>query len=403
MTIIVIRTLVILQIRKVLADKTNLFWLFGMPMMFTLLMGMMFGSMGSGGGDAALAPAVVVYDQSATEASADLLHRIAGRDQYRIVLADSSGSIELARTLVLEGHRTAALVIPAGYADSLALARPAPLYFFYDDNRASAQTARTALEEEVLRLTSQQAGRNAAADGEFSLARFDSLWTSPRVRLSALTLGRNEEEEDDVGGLSGLSSGFQHTGPSYTLMFVMMFMMMSIRDVVLERQSGTLQRLRLGSASSGVLALGMMTGFFVVGLAQFAVLLGLNALIPGMDYGDSPATLALLAVVFTAISSALALFLATFCKTPGQGDGVGMTASMMLASLGGLWWPLEVVPGFMQDIGLILPTGRGITIFHNMIGRGWGIAENVDHFIWLGATLAVLFLATRARFQRLVD
>jgi ABC-2 type transport system permease protein len=147
----------------------------------------------------------------------------------------------------------------------------------------------------------------------------------------------------------------------------------------------------------------MMTGFFVVGLAQFAVLLGLNALIPGMDYGDSPATLALLAILFTAISSALALFLATFCRTPGQGDGIGMTASMMMASIGGLWWPLEVVPGFMQDIGLVLPTGRGITIFHNMIGRGWGIAENGDHFIWLGATLAVLLLATRARFQRLVD
>jgi ABC-2 type transport system permease protein len=402
-TINVIRTLVILQIRKVASDKANLFWLFGMPMMFTILMGMMFGSMGSGGGGASLAPAVVVYDQSATPESADLLSRMEGRNQYRIVLADSSGSIDLARTLVLEGQRTAALIIPAGYADSLALAKPAPLYFFYDDKRASAQTARTALEEEVLRLTSQEAGRHAVEGGRFSVARFDSLWNSPRIRLASSTLGRNEDPDEDIGGLSGLSSGFQHTGPSYTLMFVMMFMLMSIRDVVLERQSGTLQRLRLGSASAGVLSIGMMTGFFVVGLAQFAVLLGLNALIPGMDYGDSPATLALLAILFTAISSALALFLATFCRTPGQGDGIGMTASMMMASIGGLWWPLEVVPGFMQDIGLVLPTGRGITIFHNMIGRGWGIAENGDHFIWLGATLAVLLLATRARFQRLVD
>ncbi|MBK7702766.1 MAG: hypothetical protein IPI34_07685 [bacterium] len=44
----VIRALVALHVRQVAADRASLFWLFGMPLMFTVLMGMMFGDMNTG-------------------------------------------------------------------------------------------------------------------------------------------------------------------------------------------------------------------------------------------------------------------------------------------------------------------------------------------------------------------
>ena len=50
-------------------------------------------------------------------------------------------------------------------------------------------------------------------------------------------------------------------------------------------------------------------------------------------------------------------------------------SARMLAALGGLWWPLEIVPAFMQELGRALPTGQIITVFHDMIGRGHGLAE----------------------------
>jgi len=393
----VIRALVVLHFRKILADKANLFWLFGMPIMFTVLMGMMFGDLGRGGSGEA--PEVRVYDASRSEASRDLIATLQGREQYRIVVADTVGSEELARTLVDDGRRTATLWIPAAFEDSLAANRPAPLRFFFDSDRASAQTARTALAEAVRRIDALQAGRKAAGDGDFDAARFDSLWTDPRIALEPRTLGRMEEQES---ALAGMSNGFQHTGPAYILMFVLMFMLMSVRDVVLERRAGTLTRLRLGAASSATLAAGLFLGPLLVGLAQAAILLGFNALLPGMDYGSSPATLALLLILFTAVSSALALVAATLCRTTGQADGMGMSVSMLMASLGGLWWPLEIVPGFMKELGMLLPTGRGITVFHNMIGRGWGLAENAPHLLWLGGAFVVLMALARLRLKRLI-
>ncbi|HPF35031.1 MAG TPA: ABC transporter permease [Candidatus Krumholzibacteria bacterium] len=395
-TLRILGALVRLHVLKVFADRTNLFWMFVMPMIFTVLMGMMFGGVGSGGGERQL-PALVVSGGSEAR---ELAARLEGSEFFRVEMSDTLMTEDQARTLVQDRRRSAVLVVDPAYADSLAAGRPAGLALFYDGDRASAQSARTAVEREVMRLVSREGGRKAGGDS-FSDARFDSLWTEPRFRLEAETLGRLEDQP--ASALSGLSNGFQHTGPSYALMFVMMMMFMSLRDVVNERLNGTLKRLRLAAASPGVLAVGMFLGPLATGLIQFAVLLGLNALLPGMDYGDSPLCLAVTVVLYTAVCSAFALLLATFCRTPGQGDGFGMTGAMLMAALGGLWWPLEIVPSFMRDLGLLMPTGRGITIFHNMIGRGWGLAQNADHLLWLAGTLVLLLVLARARFHRLVD
>jgi ABC-2 type transport system permease protein len=392
-----VASLIRLHFRKTLTDRSNYFWLLGMPMMFSVLMGFMFGSIG--GGTAAV-PVVTVFDASRSPASAELVAALGGRAAYAVAVADSAGSLELALGLVRDGRRTAVLYIPADFATRLGGPEPPTLHFCFDSDRASAQTARTALEEELHRRDALLAGRRAAGAGPFDVAAFDSLWAAPRVVLDAQRLGRlAPDDEDDLP----LTSGFQHTGPSYTLMFVMMFMLMSVRDVVAERHLGTLRRLRLGASGSGALAVGLLMGPVILGLCQMAVLLGLNALLFGIDYGDSPATLILLAVLFTTLVSALSLFIATYCRTAGQADGLGMTFSMLMAALGGLWWPLEIVPPFMQRIGLLLPTGRAITVFHNLIGRGWGLQENAGHLLWLGATLALLLFASMRRFRRLID
>ncbi|MCB1151310.1 ABC transporter permease, partial [bacterium] len=394
-TLRILGALVRLHVLKVFSDRTNLFWMFVMPMIFTVLMGMMFGGVGSGGGERQL-PALVVSGGSEAR---ELAARLEGSEFFRVEMSDTLMTEDRARALVQDRRRSAVLVVDPAYADSLAVGRPAGLALFYDSDRASAQAARTAVEREVMRLVSREGGRKAGGDS-FSDARFDSLWTEPRFRIEAETLGRLEEEP--TSALSGLSSGFQHTGPAYALMFVMMLMFMSLRDVVTERLNGTLKRLRLAAASPGVLAVGMFLGPLATGLIQFAVLLGLNALLPGMDLGDSPACLAVTVLLYTAVCSAFALLLATFCRTPGQGDGFGMTGAMLMAALGGLWWPLEIVPSFMRDLGLLMPTGRGITIFHNMIGRGWGLTQNADHLLWLAGTLVLLLVLARARFHRLV-
>jgi linearmycin/streptolysin S transport system permease protein len=364
-------------------------------MMFSILMGLMMGSFVGGGSGSK--PAVVVFDSDRSAASASLIDSIRENENYRIVVADSSGSIDLARTLVVDGDRTATLLVPQGYADSLAADAQTSLAFFHDSDRLSAQSARTALEAEVIRINSLMTGHRIEGPEPFNTTAFDSLWQHPRLILDTSNVTKR------TGPELTLDNAKQHVGPSYTLMFVVMFMLMSVRDVVEERRNGTMRRLRLGSASPALLVAGMLLGPLIVGLFQMAILLLLNSLVLGIDYGDSPGALIILALLFTGVATSLALLVATFCRTPGQADGIGMSMSMLLAALGGLWWPLEIVPDFMQKIGMILPTGRGITVFHEMIGRGYGVAENMPHFTWLAVTMILLLTAAVFRYRKLID
>ena len=48
---------------------------------------------------------------------------------------------------------------------------------------------------------------------------------------------------------------------------------------------------------------------------------------------------------------------------------------MALASLGGAWWPIEIVPTWMQKIALMLPTGWAMRGFQDIIVRGLGLQE----------------------------
>ncbi len=65
---------------------------------------------------------------------------------------------------------------------------------------------------------------------------------------------------------------------------------------------------------------------------------------------------------------------------------------MPLAGLGGAMWPLEIVPQWMQQLAVFLPSGLAMRGFHDLITRGLGLQ---DVLLEAGALLAfgVVFLA----------
>ena len=56
----------------------------------------------------------------------------------------------------------------------------------------------------------------------------------------------------------------------------------------------------------------------------------------------------------------------------------------------------------MQDIGRSIPSGQAISVFHDMIGRGYGIAEMSDMFVGLACWFAVLLVLGSWRLRKLV-
>jgi ABC-2 type transport system permease protein len=56
-----------------------------------------------------------------------------------------------------------------------------------------------------------------------------------------------------------------------------------------------------------------------------------------------------------------------------QANSLNTVIVLVMASLGGAWWPLEIVPQWMQTLGRFFPTSWAMTGFHDIITRGLGV------------------------------
>jgi ABC-2 type transport system permease protein len=404
MNLQVIGAMVRLRLLRTLRDRAGLVWMFVMPMVFSYMMGMLMGDWSNG---APPKRRVVVYDQDRGPAVERLLAPLRAHERFEVVVVDSAATDARARALTDNGGATAVLRIPAGFSGAMAGGAKVDLQLTVDGNRLSSQTARSVVDRSLLRMNTEQAarslvaapgttpGRNAAL--AFDEKSFAAGWDQPRMRLQASTLGRLPTSD------WGLTRAAQHAGPAYVLFFMLMFMMVSAKDLVQERQDRTLARLVISRASSFDLVAGYFLGGMVIGLVQGAILLGMNALAFGLDYGDSPAALVAVVVMFAAFASSASILLGTLARTGPQADGLGSGLTMALGAIGGLWWPLEVVPPFMQAIGKALPTGQAISIFHGLVGRGWGLGESAPLLGGLAVWFVAVFALAAARLRRQVS
>ncbi len=394
----VIKAMVRLRLKRLLRDRSGLFWFLIMPMVFSLLMANILGDW-SGGSSGDHRPRLMIYYPEQDETLTAILEPLADNESFRVVMADSMVSRETAQQIIRRSSITAALFIPENLTQSLSEGKPETLELFYDSDRLSSQALRTLLNRAILKINTEAAVRQVAktdSSTTFDPVVFAKLWANPRITLVSETLGRKTES-----GLP-LTNAAQHTGPAYTLFFMMMFMLMGAKDLVAEREDRTLARLRASRASPSDLVLGFFLGGWIMGLIQAVLLLGLNSLVLGIDYGDAPLALILVVVLFAGLASAGSILLGSIARTGSQADGMAMGLTMILAALGGLWWPMEIVPEFMQTIGKTLPTGQAITVFHDMIGRGYGLVEVSGLLIGLGVWFVVALALATWNLRRIV-
>ena len=93
----------------------------------------------------------------------------------------------------------------------------------------------------------------------------------------------------------------------------------------------------------------------------------------GVSWGNSPLGLALLLGSFASPWRALATLLGAVLRTPAQATSVGWIRSMVMAALGGCWWPGELMPDWMRNAAHALPTAWAMDGLHALISFGRGL------------------------------
>jgi ABC-2 type transport system permease protein len=307
----------------------------------------------------------------------------------------------------LEARQTLALlIIPQGFADALATGGDVTLVYRSNEDASAPSYIRQAVDATVQRWSAAQVAANVGADvfANFSptagLDRSEvrtmlvedatALWAEDPVRVNFETTAAVPQSDQ--------GDGFGQSVPGIATMYVMFSVFPLIGAMIADRRNWTFQRLVMMPVSRAQVLGGVLLTYFVLGIIQFVVLFVFGALL-GVRYGHDPLALVLIIVAYTACITALALALTTVIRTESQASGIALFLTMTLAPLGGAWWPLEIVPGWMQTVGHISPVAWAMDGFRSLIFYDGSLATVLLPVGVLFALAAVFFGIGIVRFQ----
>ena len=147
------------------------------------------------------------------------------------------------------------------------------------------------------------------------------------------------------------------TLPGYLTMFVFFTAAMGAEALARERQTHTLERLMANGVRRESLIVGKFLAGAIIGVTQVAVMWTVGALAFNIDLGASPVAVVLLSLLMVLASAAFGVLLASFVGNVRTASAAGVLTSLVLAPLGGSWWPLFITPPFMQSLARLTPHG----------------------------------------------
>lgn len=352
------------DVRRLLKKKEVLLWIFVMPALFFYFIGTMTG----GQTLASVEGTPVAYVGDDTALSLELEKRL---ERQGFVLVD-----EAAIELVL-----------APTADKTTVAR-----LSVDGDDPTAQFAKVKIARTVLALAAELAmakeeGRDANA------AFFADVAARPRT----LTL-----ETSAAGKRIEAPSGFEQAIPGILVMFTMLVLLTTgATTLVDERERGLLRRLASAPLRRRDVVLGKWLGKMAVGLVQIAFAMVVGTVLFDMAWGANGWMVALLLVGWAAFVAALGIVVANVARTETQASAIGFIATMVMAALGGCWWPIEVTPTWMQQLQMALPSGWAMDAIHRLVSFGEGAGAALPHLVAMtvGAAAALMLGARTFRYE----
>ena len=166
-----------------------------------------------------------------------------------------------------------------------------------------------------------------------------------------------------------------------------------------ERQIGTLRRLFTSPTSRAVYLGGTIIGMVLTAMLQMTILIAFGKLVLHVNWGNSVLAIAMMLVSSTLAAAALGTMLGTLVKTESQASGLSIMVGMVLAMLGGCWYPLELFPQTVQTVVRVLPTTWTMQGMLDITLRGQGPSGVVLEMLVLFGFALVFFVVGIWRFK----
>ena len=203
---------------------------------------------------------------------------------------------------------------------------------------------------------------------------------------------------EQVGEIAPFNAS-NFTLPGYLTMFVFFTAAMGAEALARERQTHTLERLMANGARRESLILGKFLAGAIIGVTQVAVMWIVGSLAFNIDLGASPFAVILLSLLMVVASAAFGVLLASFVGNVRTASAAGVLTSLVLAPIGGSWWPLFITPPFMQSLARLTPHGWANGGLNKLMLFGAGFADVLPEMAALAVFAAVFLSIALWRFR----
>ncbi len=286
------------------------------------------------------------------------------------------------------------VVFPADFTQKLVGGASTSLGVVVSDDSPEAEAALSGFAQEVAgRFTETLIAFRAAAElAEQSPGGSLEAPAGPVVEESSSAsspgVGLEVERAGDVVPFQ--PSNF--TLPAYLTMFVFFSAALSAESIARERQNQTLERLMSNGTRRESIVLGKFVGTAYRAAAQLVVMWLAGVLLFDIYLGIAPAAVIAISVLMALASAAFGVLLASFVRSVQAAGSAGVLTSLVLAPIGGCWWPLFIAPQWMQTLAKLTPHGWANVGFNKLMLFGAEASEVAPELAALAA-FGVAFLA----------
>jgi ABC-2 type transport system permease protein len=346
------------EARQTLMQPRLLLVLLVLPIIFSTLLGIFSGSN--------QAPVRMLWTAPNTPLARQLHDILA--EKITLEIADRR-----AQNLVARNERDIWVRLPEDFDASIKAAKKVKLEISTSPGNPRSADGEIAVQSAMSRLLAPYAAR-FAVEGQNNTQNLEVLQTDAAKRASNLLNDKLfevsvEQIRANASSSTAEASGSSQTAPGMTLMFALLFGAQTGLALQRERSGGTLARLFAAPVGWGAVMFGKLLGNAFILVLQLFAMIAFSSLALGVQWGSISALLPPV-LAFGFMASSFGGLTAALTRTSAQLTSFSTLAVTVTSALGGLWWPLDVTPVWMQTLAKILPTYWGMSALQDVILRG---------------------------------
>lgn len=349
------------SVKRLLRDRSSIFFVFIFPMLLILLVGAQFG-----GGETTLTLAVSA--DAAGSLGDDLVTALDDLDRVEVERHDEATAVVDA---VARGQVAGGLLVPGGYDDAI---RSSPRGVVLDFVQRS-DGASPAMQSLVLQVLGDQNQRISLAD--LVIVVNDSVSYDEALQQADLAVGvlpdigvaRNEVGSDELADeFSGLGQ-FDLGAVQQLNLFVFLMALSSGAALIENRELGITRRVLAAPVSAGQAVRGEALGRYAVALLQGLYIIVGTLLLFGVDWGDPISAITILAV-YAAASAGAGMLIGALARTQQQAGAFAVGLGISIAAVGGSMLPVELMPPGVRMVSRFTPHHWSYEAFADVVRRG---------------------------------